>query len=67
MLVSLSLVCRVQGVFFNMYLLAYIISPRLCHSAVGYLEEEAVRTYTYASPLALSLVAPGAGHFWLGP
>ncbi|KAK9866205.1 hypothetical protein WJX84_007474 [Apatococcus fuscideae] len=37
-----------QGVFFNMYLLAYIISPRLCHSAVGYLEEEAVRTYTHA-------------------
>ncbi|KAK9853381.1 hypothetical protein WJX84_004641 [Apatococcus fuscideae] len=37
-----------QGVFFNFYLLAYIISPRLCHSIVGYLEEEAVRTYTHA-------------------
>ncbi|KAK9821831.1 hypothetical protein WJX74_002160 [Apatococcus lobatus] len=37
-----------QGVFFNFYLLAYIISPRLCHTAVGYLEEEAVRTYTHA-------------------
>ena len=35
-----------QGLFFNFYLLAYIISPRLCHSIVGYLEEEAVRTYT---------------------
>jgi Alternative oxidase len=38
----------VQGVFFNGYLLCYIISPRTCHSFVGYLEEEAVKTYTCA-------------------
>ncbi|KAL6778807.1 AOX1 [Auxenochlorella protothecoides x Auxenochlorella symbiontica] len=35
-----------QGVFLNFYLLAYTISPRTCHSFVGYLEEEAVKTYT---------------------
>lgn len=38
----------VQGVFFNAYLLAYLISPRTCHAFVGYLEEEAVMTYTHA-------------------
>ena len=36
------------GVFFNAYFLAYLISPRACHSFVGYLEEEAVKTYTHA-------------------
>ncbi|OLL23626.1 Alternative oxidase, mitochondrial [Neolecta irregularis DAH-3] len=35
-----------QGVFFNAYFLAYILSPRACHRFVGYLEEEAVITYT---------------------
>jgi hypothetical protein len=28
--------------------LSYIISPRTCHRFVGYLEEEAVVTYTHA-------------------
>lgn len=37
-----------QGLFFNIYLLAYILYPKACHSFVGYLEEEAVKTYTYA-------------------
>ena len=37
-----------QGVFFNAYFLAYIISPKSCHAFVGYLEEEAVKTYTHA-------------------
>jgi Alternative oxidase len=37
-----------QGVFFNLYLLAYLISPKHCHAFVGYLEEEAVHTYTAA-------------------
>lgn len=37
-----------QGVFFNSFFLAYIISPRICHRFVGYLEEEAVITYTRA-------------------
>ena len=35
-----------QGVFFNFYFLAYLISPYFCHRFVGYLEEEAVHTYT---------------------
>ena len=37
-----------QGVFFNAFLAAYIITPRSCHRFVGYLEEEAVKTYTHA-------------------
>ena len=28
--------------------LSYILSPRTCHRFVGYLEEEAVVTYTHA-------------------
>ncbi|KAH7376303.1 alternative oxidase [Plectosphaerella cucumerina] len=35
-----------QGVVFNGMFLAYLISPRICHRFVGYLEEEAVHTYT---------------------
>jgi hypothetical protein len=35
-----------QGVFFNAFFLAYLVSPRMCHRFVGYLEEEAVVTYT---------------------
>lgn len=35
-----------QGVFFNAMFVTYLISPRLCHRFVGYLEEEAVHTYT---------------------
>ncbi|KAF0746998.1 hypothetical protein AaE_007908 [Aphanomyces astaci] len=35
-----------QGVFFNMFFLTYLISPKTCHRFVGYLEEEAVHTYT---------------------
>ncbi|KAK0119067.1 hypothetical protein ONS96_012135 [Cadophora gregata f. sp. sojae] len=37
-----------QGVFFNSMFLSYLISPRTCHRFVGYLEEEAVLTYTLA-------------------
>lgn len=37
-----------QGVFFNAMFLSYLISPRTCHRFVGYLEEEAVLTYTLA-------------------
>lgn len=36
-----------QGVFVNCFFVAYILSPRFCHRFVGYLEEEAVKTYTY--------------------
>ena len=35
-----------QGVFFNGFFVAYLISPRTAHRFVGYLEEEAVITYT---------------------
>ena len=27
--------------------MAYVLSPKLCHAFVGYLEEEAVKTYTH--------------------
>ncbi|KAI9205730.1 alternative oxidase 1 [Polychytrium aggregatum] len=37
-----------QGVFFNLFFLTYLISPRTCHRFVGYLEEEATHTYTCA-------------------
>lgn len=36
-----------QGIFFNAFFLAYLASPRFCHRFVGYLEEEAVWTYTH--------------------
>ncbi|KAJ0419808.1 alternative oxidase [Aspergillus carlsbadensis] len=42
------LVLGAQGVFFNGFFLSYLISPRTCHRFVGYLEEEAVLTYTRA-------------------
>jgi hypothetical protein len=42
------MVLGAQGVFFNGFFLAYLISPRTCHRFVGYLEEEAVITYTRA-------------------
>lgn len=35
-----------QGVFFNFYFVAYMLSPAFSHRLVGYLEEEAVHTYT---------------------
>lgn len=35
-----------QGIFVNLWFLAYLVSPRFCHRFVGYLEEEAVVTYT---------------------
>lgn len=42
------MVLGAQGVFFNAMFLSYLISPRTCHRFVGYLEEEAVVTYTRA-------------------
>ena len=35
-----------QGVFFNAFFLAYIFFPRVAHRFVGYIEEEAVYSYT---------------------
>jgi ubiquinol oxidase len=40
------LVLIAQGIFFNIYFLAYLISPKTCHRIVGYLEEEATVSYT---------------------
>lgn len=43
-----GLVILAQGVMANAYFLAYLISPKTCHRFVGYIEEEAVHTYTHA-------------------
>ncbi|XP_055816188.1 ubiquinol oxidase, mitochondrial [Solanum dulcamara] len=40
------LVLVVQGVFFNFYFVLYLLSPKLAHRVVGYLEEEAIHSYT---------------------
>jgi ubiquinol oxidase len=40
------LVLLAQGVFYNVFFLLYLISPRTAHRVVGYLEEEAVYSYT---------------------
>ncbi|KAJ5997090.1 hypothetical protein N7522_008750 [Penicillium canescens] len=42
------MVLGAQCVFFSGFSLAYLISPQICHRFVGYLEEEAVITYTKA-------------------
>nr|BAD83866.1 skunk cabbage alternative oxidase [Symplocarpus renifolius] len=41
-----ALVLAVQGVFFNAYFLGYLLSPKFAHRVVGYLEEEAIHSYT---------------------
>ncbi|KAH7434439.1 hypothetical protein KP509_06G018000 [Ceratopteris richardii] len=41
-----ALVVTVQGIFLNAYVLLYLTSPRLAHRIVGYLEEEAIHSYT---------------------
>ncbi|KAG2432620.1 hypothetical protein HXX76_008960 [Chlamydomonas incerta] len=53
-----AMVIVAQGVFFNAYFLAYLLSPRTCHAFVGFLEEEAVKTYTHA------LEEIDAGRLW---
>ena len=40
------MVLAAQGVFFNASFVAYLVSPRTFHRFFGYLEEEAVLTYT---------------------
>lgn len=42
------MVLGAQGVFFNGFFISYLLSPRICHRFVGYLEEEAVITYSRA-------------------
>lgn len=36
-----------QGVFCNAFFMLYLLNPKYCHRFVGYLEEEAVSTYTH--------------------
>ena len=40
------LILIAQGVFYNLYFLVYLLSPRTAHRVVGYFEEEAVISYT---------------------
>lgn len=42
------MVLSAQCVFFSGFSLAYLLSPQICHRFVGYLEEEAVITYSKA-------------------
>lgn len=35
-----------QGIFANCFFITYLFSPKTCHRFVGYLEEEAVNTYS---------------------
>ncbi|CAM9114341.1 unnamed protein product [Discosporangium mesarthrocarpum] len=62
-----------QGVMFNLFFLTYLLSPKSCHRFVGYIEEEAVHTYTTLLeeidngklPLFTSLPAPAiAKSYW---
>ncbi len=41
-----ALVLFVQGVFYNLFFILYVISPKTAHRIVGYFEEEAVVSYT---------------------
>lgn len=41
------LVLLVQGGFFNAFFLLYLVAPKTAHRLVGYLEEEAVVSYTH--------------------
>ncbi|KAI5181580.1 ubiquinol oxidase [Nematocida sp. AWRm80] len=40
------MVMALQGIFFNAYLGLYLFSPKIAHRFVGYLEEEAIISYT---------------------
>lgn len=41
-----ALVVIAQGIFYNVFFLLYLISSKTAHRVVGYLEEEAVFSYT---------------------
>ena len=40
------MIAAAQGIFYNLYFISYLLAPKYCHRFVGYLEEEAVHTYT---------------------
>ncbi len=39
------LIVAAQGVFYNLYFILYVVSPRTAHRLTGYFEEEAVVSY----------------------
>lgn len=41
-----ALIVAIQAIFFSAYLFTYIFMPKTSHRFVGYLEEEAYKTYT---------------------
>ncbi len=45
-LLERALLLVAQGDFFNLYFLLYLLAPRTAHRVVGYLEKEAVISYT---------------------
>ncbi len=40
------LIILAQGIFYNLFFLLYLVSPKTAHRLVGYFEEEAVFSYT---------------------
>jgi ubiquinol oxidase len=40
------LIILAQGIFYNLFFILYLLSPRTAHRLVGYFEEEAVYSYT---------------------
>jgi ubiquinol oxidase len=42
-----AMILIAQGVFFNLYFVIYLFFPKTAHRVVGYLEEEAVISYTH--------------------
>ena len=40
------LILLAQGIFYNLFFLLYLLSPRTAHRVAGYFEEEAVYSYT---------------------
>ena len=44
------------GFFVTAFSISYLLSPKFCHRFVGYLEEEAVKTYTQCLKVLLFVV-----------
>jgi ubiquinol oxidase len=42
-----TLIMVAQAVFYNLYFFLYLLTPKTAHRVVGYLEEEAVISYTH--------------------
>ncbi len=45
-LIERGLILSAQAIFYNVYFFLYLIAPKSAHRVVGYLEEEAVVSYT---------------------